>query len=103
MIILNSNITEQTIKVIPRWFPKGTVTLRIKDIYTDVDETISATYTKGDDDMLHLSFTFPFENDHTYKVLLKDIVQDTVYRGMIFGSSTIHPQTFTAASYVSWS
>tara|TARA_R110000765_G_scaffold164906_1_gene269963 strand:+ start:1961 stop:2275 length:315 start_codon:yes stop_codon:yes gene_type:complete len=102
MIIVDPTNAEQVIKVIPRFFPEGEVTMRIEDSFSGTDEVVSAIYVKGTDDKLKILFTYSFKEHYTYKISLTDSEDGIAFRGMLFATKAFLNHTMTPFNYTSW-
>lgn len=85
MNVINPNSASHQLRVIPRFYPDGSVSMLLKDEFTKTETTIVIDPVIADGYMF-LTFNHTFENNSNYRVTIsKD--GEVVYRGKIFATT----------------
>lgn len=82
MVVVSPTETDHTIKVATREFT-GDITLSIRDEYTKISHTPSATYTSTGS-FKDVTFSYSFNEDCWYTLDMRDSNNVPVYRGKVF-------------------
>lgn len=85
MNVINPNNTSHQLKIIPRFYPDGSVSLQLKDEFTKVVTTISIDPVITDGYM-YLTFNHTFKNNSNYQVMVSEN-DEVVYRGKLFATT----------------
>lgn len=82
MTVLNPSDTDHTLKIVPRYYPQGNVTLVLYDEATQKSESVVVAPDELNG-YLYVSFTKTFLDNSNYQVCIEQAT-DVVYRGKIF-------------------
>lgn len=82
MDIFNPENTTHTLKIIPRFYPDGQITVNLKDEKTKevTSFTLTPTVTDG---YMYIDIEHEFSDNTNFQIEIKS-VEDVVYRGKLF-------------------
>ncbi len=93
MKVVNPNDATHTIRLIPRFYPKGSVTIYLyneanKDVYSEI-----ITLSEADGYLSIDAITYTFEEGDKYQIKITE-GSEVVYRGKIFATEQ-EPQEYS--------
>ena len=93
-MIVNPNLTNHTIKLVPRFSTSNVLTLTVTDSTLGITTDLTTTYTTGGDYKLALTFDYTFTAESSYQLkLTDDVTNEIVYRGLVL-ATTQNSQTY---------
>jgi hypothetical protein len=97
MNVVSPNTEEHIIKIIPRYYPTGAITLSLFNEATQVTEVVNNTYEITDGNMF-VSFSCVFTENQKFQVKIKE-GNEVVYRGKLIATSQ-DPQEYKLTNNV---